>query len=97
MEEKTIVKAMGYVDQEQAMEIVKEISRLRKEGKTCVAVDMSEVENLNSSAIGLFIYTWKTVSKQSLMILNPSKHAKQLLEETNLHRIFRIVYEPEKD
>lgn len=96
--EMAVVKARGSLDQLTTMDIVKELARLHKSGKALVAVDMSEVSFMNSSAMGMFIYACKTVSKQSMVILNPSSVAKQLLTDTNLHRVFRIVYrEPKKD
>lgn len=97
LKDMTVIKVKGFIDQITAVSIVKELTRLHKDGKTQVAVDLSEVDNLNSSALGLFIFAWKTMSKDNIMILNPSKTAHQLLTETNLNRVFKIIYEPKKD
>ena len=60
---------------------------------TCLELDFSTVTFLDSSGLGALISLQKTLRSRSgtVRLLKPSPNVRQLLELTQLHRVFEIV------
>lgn len=94
-----VLKCPKDLGQDQVFEINKKIREIEKKFSGNIYLDMSEVEYMDSSALGALIHLWKTLdnNKVSIVIYKPSQNALKSLKECNLHRVFKIEQTPFDD
>lgn len=77
---------------ENASEIKKEIEVLIRDEKLKILIDMSDLEYIDSSGLGVLISIMKKIKleKGKMILLSPQKSIVQILELTSLDNVFII-------
>jgi len=89
----SIVKISGEFTSQKTPELSKKLQAFIEGDQRFLAIDMSEADYLDSYCLGVFVYTWKIMREQGqeLLILSPSEFVENLLSETKLSQVIRVV------
>jgi anti-sigma B factor antagonist len=73
--------------------ISKKLDQLSATKSARVAIDLSETTFIDSYGLGVFVYTWKTLSEsgRELLFVNPQALVSNVFTGTNLGQIFHVV------
>jgi anti-sigma B factor antagonist len=82
----------NLIGEEIGASLLEEVSNALQKGVKLGAIDISEVQYINSSGIGVLITMLTKFRNQDgeICIVNPSEHVKKLLIITKLNAIFNI-------
>jgi anti-sigma B factor antagonist len=85
----TVVQLVGRLNMASASHLREAVTSIVDSGRTRIAMDMSEVDFLDSSGLGAIISALKTTRQAGgdLRIAAPSAQAKLVLQLTNLDRV----------
>ncbi len=88
-----IIKLSGEATSEEVSKLSKAIEESRVKGFRKIAVDVAETVFLDSSALGVLILNYKMLSKENgdLCLLSPTLYIRDLLRNSNLDTVFRLV------
>ncbi len=89
----SVVTGRDEVVANNAAQVRDEIRAALPPGCNCLELDFSTVTFLDSSGLGALISLQKTLRARNgtVRLLKPSPSVRQLLELTQLHRVFEIV------
>jgi len=89
-----VIKAPKAMNRASALQVVHEIKDLQAVSPGTVYLDMSGVEKIDSSALGMLVHAWKTLgtTEKDIILQTPSEVVEKLLHDTNLHRLMKISH-----
>lgn len=93
-----IVKIVGDLTLSAIRSLTQKLESLLKGSSAVIVIDLSETNYVDSHGLGAFVYTWKMLKqeKRELVFLNPQGFIREMLEQSNLHTIIRIVSDVEQ-
>lgn len=88
-----VLEMKGEITKESLGKVTDKLEAIKKKKVKAVILDMSSTIFIDSHGLGVFVHFWHemTEQKKELIFLRPLGFVKQLLAETSLSRIFRIV------
>jgi anti-anti-sigma factor len=88
-----VFEIKGEITKENLSKIANKLENIKKKNVNAVIFDMSNTNFIDSHGLGVFVYFWHEMAKQKkeLIFFRPLGFVKQLLAETSLSRIFRII------
>lgn len=86
------IKIQGEFDVKSAIIYKNEITNLIIEGKTRILSDLSEMDYIDSSGMGVFLSSTFSVNKLGgeIIFKNPQMHVKDLLESTQVIKYLKV-------
>ncbi|MBN1309213.1 MAG: STAS domain-containing protein [Chitinispirillaceae bacterium] len=97
LENTSILRVVGSVSEEEVYRFSRAIRDLVQKGANRVAIDISQIEYMESHALGIMVSHFLTLQRQGreLFLINsnndPSFYMTRLLESTRLNEMIRIV------
>lgn len=93
-----VLEMKGEITKENLGKIANKLENIKKKNVRTVIFDMSSTSFIDSHGLGVFVHFWHEMSEQKkeLIFFRPLGFVKQLLAETSLSRIFRIVESEEE-
>ena len=90
----TVIRLTGKVKTNNLLDLKKEFELLIENKINNIALDLEEVNFVDSSGLGLFVNFYKKVKDHQgmLCILNPSVNVSQILQQTGVDRIISILF-----
>lgn len=87
-----IIKIQGEFDARGAVNYKEEVIKLILDGKINILSDLSEMEYIDSSGIGVFLSSSFSVNKLGgeIIFQNPQMHVKDLLESTQVIKYLKV-------
>jgi anti-sigma B factor antagonist len=86
-----VVKLAGELDLYNAGEVREALSRAAADGPQRIVVDLSEVEFIDSTALGVLIEArTKLDNRRALMLAAPALETRRVLEISGLDRLFTV-------
>ena len=88
-----VVKLSGEFMSQRTPELSKRLQGLIDDEHDIIAIDMSEADYLDSYCLGVFVYSWKLMHEagREIVFVNPSEFVTDLLSETKLSFMIRVV------
>lgn len=88
-----VIKLIGEASSDEAFHLSKAFESLRNKNVIHIAVDTEETSFIDSTILGVLIYNWKILEKSggNLSILKPSSYVQDILHNSKLSSILRIV------
>ena len=88
-----VIRVSGDITSKESPEISRQIDRVCKVHCEKVVIDLEKTDFVDSHGLGILIYYWKNLrdQKRELILLKPRGFLEQMLEGTNLTRVFTIV------
>ncbi len=88
-----VFEIKGEITKKSLGKITNKLEAIKKKKCQVVIFDMSGTKFIDSCGLGVFVHFWRemTEQKKKLIFFRPVGFVKQLLAETSLSRIFRIV------
>jgi len=89
-----VIKLNGDVTADNIHILSKKLDGLAGSEYSKVAVDVSEINYIDSHGLGVFVFSWNMMKQNNkeLIFLNPQGFIKDMLEGTNLYKVLTIVY-----
>ena len=89
----TVLEMKGEITKKNLSKVTKKLETIKKKNVRAVIFDMFSTNFIDSYGLGVFVHFWHemTEQKKELVFFRPLGFVKQLLAETSLSRIFRIV------
>jgi anti-anti-sigma factor len=89
----SVLEISGSVIGGDALSLHKELAKLARNTNHEIAVDLRRAPTVDSAGLGVLIYMWQILSDQGreLLLLNPSTMVTELLESSNLDKVFKVV------
>ncbi len=93
-----VLKIFGDIKKEHLNKITSKLNLLKKSNSQVVIVDLSNTGFIDSYGLGVFLHIWHEFAqdKRDMVFLKPQGFIKELLAETSLSKVFRII-ESEED
>lgn len=93
-----VLEMRGEITKDNLNKITMKLDTLKKKKVQAVIFDMSNTNFIDSHGLGVFVHFWHEMAEQKkeLIFLRPLGFVKQLMAETSLSRIFRIVESEEE-
>jgi anti-sigma B factor antagonist len=90
---KPILEITGELTGENVGKIAVRLERLRKTKARLIAVDLSRTTFIDSHGLGAFVYCWRLLENENrdLVFVSPQGFILNMLHNTNLDRVFRVV------
>jgi len=87
-----VVAAVGEVDLHTAPEIKRRITELAEAGHTQIVVDLSRIDYLDSTGLGVLVGSLKRLREKDgeLRLVHPTPRVMRVLEITRLVNVFQI-------
>jgi anti-sigma B factor antagonist len=94
----TLVRLEGRLDATAAPDLQNRLIAAIAEGKTRLAVDLSNVSFVDSTGLGALVFSLKAARRAEgdLRLVAPSAQAMKLLRLTTLDRVFRTGETPDR-
>jgi anti-anti-sigma factor len=88
-----VLEMKGEITKENLSKIASKLENIKRKNVRAVIFDMSSTNFIDSHGLGVFVHFWHEMAEQKkeLIFFRPLGFVKQLLAETSLSRIFRIV------
>ncbi len=88
----THLKLRGRLDLDSSGALKGEIRRCLAQGELCLLLDMTAVEFINSSGLGILVSALKDVrlARGRLVLCNLARYLREIFEITQLARVFEI-------
>jgi anti-anti-sigma factor len=88
-----VLAIVGELTGENVGKIAVRLERMRKSAAKKIAVDLSRTTFIDSHGLGAFVYCWRLLENEhrDLVFLSPQGFILNMLHNTNLDRVFRIV------
>jgi anti-sigma B factor antagonist len=90
---KPVLEIIGELTGENVGKIAVRLERLRKTSATTIAVDLSHTTFIDSHGLGAFVYCWRLLENEhrDLVFVSPQGFILNMLHNTNLDRVFKVV------
>jgi anti-sigma B factor antagonist len=94
-EEITILTLKGRLTLGESNLVREKIAQLSAAGRSKVVIDLSSVEYIDSTGLGILVICFTSLKKQggALKLVNPNKRNVELLLLTKLHTVFEVFNE----
>jgi len=94
----TLVRLQGRLDATAAPDFQNQLIAAIAEGRTRLAVDLSNVSFVDSTGLGALVFSLKAARRAEgdLRLVAPSAQATKLLQLTTLDRVFRTGETPDQ-
>jgi len=94
-EEITVLTLKGRLTLGESNLVREKITQLSAAGRFKVVVDLSSVEYIDSTGLGILVICFTSLKKQggALKLVNPNKRNVELLLLTKLHTVFEVFNE----
>ncbi|HSP66657.1 MAG TPA: STAS domain-containing protein [Bryobacteraceae bacterium] len=94
-EEITILTLKGRLTLGESNLVREKITQLAAAGRFKVVIDLSSVEYIDSTGLGILVICFTSLKKQggALKLVNPNKRNVELLLLTKLHTVFEVFNE----
>ncbi|MBN2035529.1 MAG: STAS domain-containing protein [Chitinispirillaceae bacterium] len=88
-----VLEIIGELTGDQVGKIAVRLERMRKSTGQTIAVDLSRTTFIDSHGLGAFVYSWRLLENEhrDLVFVSPRGFILNMLRNTNLDRVFRIV------
>lgn len=88
-----VLEMRGEITKDSLKKITSKLDDLKKKDIQTIIIDMSNTTFIDSHGLGVFVFIWHEMAEQNkeLIFFKPQGFIKQLLAETSLSRIFRII------
>jgi anti-sigma B factor antagonist len=88
----TVLRLAGDIDLHSAPEISEQLARLQADGSTAIVVDLSEVNFLDSSALGALVAAHRSLTDAggSLKLAAPREHVLKVFRITRLAEVIPL-------
>jgi anti-sigma B factor antagonist len=88
-----VIEIIGELSGESVGKIAARLEKLRKTYSKTIAVDLSRTTFIDSHGLGVFVYSWRLLENEqrNLVFVNPQGFILNMLHNTNLDRLFKIV------
>lgn len=88
-----VLKIYGEIRKENLNKITAKMDSFRKNKVKKIIVDLSETEFIDSYGLGAFVYIWHQYEEESIemIFMNPHGFIKELLADSSLTKIFKII------
>lgn len=93
-----VLQIYGEIRKENLKKITARLDSLKKSNSQTIIVDLSNAGFIDSYGLGVFIHIWHEFAqkRKNMVFLKPQGFIKELLAETSLSKIFKII-ESEED
>ena len=91
---KPVIKARGRLEGKNVYEMHKKVKAIEDSGyEGLIILDIESVTTMDSRSLGALINMWKMLDtdKNDLVLYRPQGIVRDLLYDTNLHRVLKIV------
>ncbi len=87
-----VVSLSGEIDLATAPAVRAELEHVLQQGGDELRVDMSGVEFVDSTGLGVLVWAWEQARAQRMdyLVVDPSAMATRVLEQSGLSRIFTV-------
>ena len=94
-EDITVLSLKGRLTLGESNLIREKVTQLSAAGKFKVVIDLSNVEYIDSTGLGILVICFTSLKKQggALKLVNPNKRNVELLLLTKLHTVFEVFNE----
>jgi anti-sigma B factor antagonist len=88
-----VMEVTGELTGENVGKIAVKLERLRKTTAQMIAVDLSRTTFIDSHGLGAFVYCWRLLEneRRDLVFVSPQGFILNMLHNTNLDRVFKVV------
>ncbi|MBN1128642.1 MAG: STAS domain-containing protein [Chitinispirillaceae bacterium] len=88
-----VLEITGELTGENVGKIAVRLEKMRKTTAKTIAVDLSRTTFIDSHGLGAFVYCWRLLENEhrDLVFVSPQGFILNMLHNTNLDRVFRVV------
>ena len=90
---KVIITISGSLAREASVVLMEQVQKAFSKSRYYIALEMSQVDFLDSSALGVLVFNKKTAEKNGgdVVLLNPSSYVLNLLDSTRLSMVLKTI------
>jgi anti-sigma B factor antagonist len=90
---KPVLEIIGELTGENVGKTAARLERLRKSPARMIAIDLSRTTFIDSHGLGAFVYCWRLLENEhrDLVFVSPQGFILNMLHNTNLDRVFKVV------
>jgi anti-sigma B factor antagonist len=88
-----VIEVIGEMAGKNIEKIAMRLERMCRSKAKTIAVDLSRTTFIDSHGLGVFVYCWRLLEneKRDLIFVKPQGFILNMLQNTNLDRVFRVV------
>ena len=92
MEDETVISVIGDLDFSTAPRLRAQILELLKDGTTSLVIDLSQLDFVDSSGLGVLVAALKRMRERDgrLMLRSPSANTSKVLEVSGLNKLLLV-------
>jgi anti-sigma B factor antagonist len=90
---KPVLEIIGELTGENVGKVAVRLEHLRKSPAQSIGVDLSRTTFIDSHGLGAFVYCWRLLENEhrDLVFVSPQGFILNMLHNTNLDRVFKVV------